>query len=173
MQEAASRQIRLFSIGTRDLCQLSFEFLSLFFIIWLHEYNLSLCNFILEDTVHHEEPWWCQSIEVHVVCWCVCRQIFCDFGDNFTVIDANGEAPLQYLVDNITQASLILSASGVLTCKISYLHHCAVCFTLYVSMITAYFYRHNAIYQCPSACHVKSLTSCDKTVTPTDMISSC
>jgi len=31
------------------------------------------------------------------------RQIFCDFGESFTVIDSTGEPPLQYLVESISQ----------------------------------------------------------------------
>ena len=31
------------------------------------------------------------------------RQIFCDFGESFTVIDSTGEPPVQYLVESISK----------------------------------------------------------------------
>ena len=40
--------------------------------------------------------------------FCV-SEIFCDFGENFTVFDPNGEQPLQYLVERITQVSYVFA----------------------------------------------------------------
>lgn len=33
-------------------------------------------------------------------------QIFCDFGENFTVIDTNGENPLTQIVTEISRVSI-------------------------------------------------------------------
>ena len=43
-------------------------------------------------------------------CWkyrfCFHRQIFCDFGEEFQVVDTNGETPLTHIVTGITQVCI-------------------------------------------------------------------
>ena len=34
-----------------------------------------------------------------------CRQIFCDFGEEFTVIDPDGEQPVSVLISAVTKVS--------------------------------------------------------------------
>ena len=37
----------------------------------------------------------------------LCRQIFCDFGDDFTVTDTDGEQPVSVLISAVTKVSSI------------------------------------------------------------------
>jgi len=42
-------------------------------------------------------------LDLQVTICKIYRQIFCDFGENFTVVDATGEPPLQYMIASISQ----------------------------------------------------------------------
>jgi hypothetical protein len=39
---------------------------------------------------------------------CFTRQIFCDFGQDFQVVDTNGEAPLTQIVTEISHVCIIV-----------------------------------------------------------------
>ena len=38
---------------------------------------------------------------------CFCRQIFCDFGENFVIYDTNGEQPISNMVASITKVGIV------------------------------------------------------------------
>ena len=50
--------------------------------------------------------WWLFELVNFV--WNVYRQIFCDFGETFAVVDSTGEPPLQYLVASISQVRVYI-----------------------------------------------------------------
>lgn len=37
----------------------------------------------------------------------LCGQIFCDFGDDFVVVDSNGEEPISNMVAGVVKVSLV------------------------------------------------------------------